>query len=118
MSIPSPLKRKHSGLPGALAVEGVAGDLVMLHAPRDQEEDADVLDVVAALFGGHDGGDAADVGLVGGAIEVGFDVNACLPVAHVGCVVVVEADVFHALGVAEDAEELDGVGSPSGGVAG
>ena len=105
------------GFAGCVGGGGRCGGFGDAPSAERPEEDADVLDVVAALLGGHDGGDAADVDFVGGAIEAGVDVDAASS-AHVGCVVVVEADVVHVLGVGEDAEEFHGVGSPGGGIAG
>jgi hypothetical protein len=82
------------------------------------EKDAYVLDVVAALLLGETRIDAADIDTVGGAVESGVDEEAGLPVAQIGRVVVVAADVIHVLRVAEDAKEFDGMRAPAGGIAG
>ena len=118
MSMPRELKRKQSGLGLAEGVAGAFGDAPCAERP---EEDADVLDVVAALLAWRGDGcaDAADIDFVGGAIEAGVDVerlaSSCAGRARSGC----ERRTWFMYWVSPRiAEELDGVRSPGGGVAG
>ena len=85
-------------------------DAVGIQRPQ---EDADVLNVVAAATRG----DAPHIDFVRGAVESRVNEETGLPTAQLRRVVVPQANVIHILRIAKDPEELDCVCSPSRSIA-